>query len=87
MISARVVSNATVKFFNDINMHSSRVMKIVEETQKERSHQVTNFEMKFKVRKHCLSYLNPKRSNSCLVIDFLPSTLNRKRLREMRRRP
>ncbi|KAK2455107.1 kinesin protein KIN-5D [Trifolium repens] len=48
MISARVVSNATVKFFNDINMHSSRVMKIVEETQKERSHQVTNFEMKFK---------------------------------------
>ncbi|KAK2401352.1 kinesin protein KIN-5D [Trifolium repens] len=48
MISARVVSNATVKFFNDINMHSSRVMKIVEETQKERSHQLTNFEMKFK---------------------------------------
>ncbi|CAJ2627591.1 unnamed protein product [Trifolium pratense] len=48
MISARVVSKATVKFLDDINMHSSRVMKIVEETQKERSHQLTNFEMKFK---------------------------------------
>lgn len=48
IISARVVSEATVKFFDNINMHSSRVMKIVEETQKERFHQLTNFEMKFK---------------------------------------
>ncbi|XP_004494989.1 kinesin-like protein KIN-5B [Cicer arietinum] len=48
MISARVVSEATVKFFDDINIHSSRVMEIVEETQKERFHQLTNFEMKFK---------------------------------------
>ncbi|XP_058764607.1 kinesin-like protein KIN-5B [Vicia villosa] len=47
-ILAHAVSEATVKFFDDINMHSSKVMKIVEETENERSHQLTNFEMKFK---------------------------------------
>lgn len=54
-------------------MHSLRVMKIVEETQNERSHQLTNFEMKFKVGKHCYLNLDPKTSNSCLMVDFLPS--------------
>ncbi|OIW20314.1 hypothetical protein TanjilG_08288 [Lupinus angustifolius] len=48
LTSARVVSEATVNYFNDIQLRSSRVMQIIEETQYERIHQLANFEMKFK---------------------------------------
>ncbi|KAF7818539.1 kinesin-like protein KIN-5B [Senna tora] len=46
--SAQVISEATLNFFNDIHQHSSRVMKIIEETQNERTHQLVNFEKLFK---------------------------------------
>ncbi|KAL1330140.1 kinesin-like protein KIN-5B [Arachis ipaensis] len=48
LTSARVVSEATVNFFNDIHLRSSRVMEILEETHIERSNHLTNFEKKFK---------------------------------------
>ncbi|KAE9619448.1 putative plus-end-directed kinesin ATPase [Lupinus albus] len=48
LTSARVVSEATVNYFKDIHLRSSRVMQIIEETQYERIHQLANFEMKFK---------------------------------------
>lgn len=54
-----MVSEATVNFFNDIHLRSSRVMKILEETQNETFHQLANFEMKFKVNKYELSILSP----------------------------
>ncbi|KAJ1391346.1 P-loop containing nucleoside triphosphate hydrolase [Sesbania bispinosa] len=48
LTSARVVSEATINFFNDIHLRSSKVMKILEETQNEKFQQLTNFEKKFK---------------------------------------
>ncbi|KAL2599261.1 hypothetical protein GLYMA_10G045500v4 [Glycine max] len=48
LTSARVVSEAAVNFFDDIHLRSSRVMKILEESQNERFQQLTNFEKKFK---------------------------------------
>ncbi|KAK7355667.1 hypothetical protein VNO80_14927 [Phaseolus coccineus] len=46
--SARVVSEAATNFFDDIHLRSSRVKKILEETQNERFEQIANFEKKFK---------------------------------------
>ncbi|XP_014514881.1 kinesin-like protein KIN-5B [Vigna radiata var. radiata] len=46
--SARVASEAAINFFNDIHLRSSSVMKVLEETQNERSEQLANFEKKFK---------------------------------------
>ncbi|CAL0299611.1 unnamed protein product [Lupinus luteus] len=48
LTSARVVSEASVNYFNDIHLRSSRLMQIIEETQNERIHQLANFEMRFK---------------------------------------
>ncbi|KAL2323334.1 hypothetical protein Fmac_027713 [Flemingia macrophylla] len=48
LTSARVVSEAAVNFFNDIHLRSSKVMKILEETQNERFQHLANFEKKFK---------------------------------------
>ncbi|KAK7279432.1 hypothetical protein RJT34_24485 [Clitoria ternatea] len=48
LTSARVVSEAALNFFDDIHLCSSRVMKILEETQNERFQQLANFEKKFK---------------------------------------
>ncbi|XP_027366891.1 kinesin-like protein KIN-5B [Abrus precatorius] len=48
LASARVVSEAAVNFFDDIHLRSSRVTKILEETQNERFQQLANFEKKFR---------------------------------------
>ena len=56
LTSARVVSEAAVNFFDDIHLRSSRVMKILEESQNERFQQLTNFEKKFKVWKYWTTY-------------------------------
>ncbi|XP_057427168.1 kinesin-like protein KIN-5B [Lotus japonicus] len=48
LASARKVSEATVNFFNDIHLRTSRVMRTLEETQNETFDQLAKFEKKFK---------------------------------------
>lgn len=48
LVSAQVISKATVEFFNNLHCRASKVMKIHEESQNERSHQLVNFEKMFK---------------------------------------
>lgn len=50
MHSAQVISKATANFFDDLHDRASQVMKILEESQIERFHQLVNFEKMFKVR-------------------------------------
>lgn len=72
LTSARVVSEAAVNFFDDIHLRSSRVMKILEESQNERFQQLTNFEKKFKVWKYYgATYTSwSLKSDSWLIFSF-----------------
>ncbi|KAG7964695.1 hypothetical protein I3843_09G183900 [Carya illinoinensis] len=48
LVSAQVISKATMSFFNNIHNRASKVMSILDENQIERSHQLINFEENFK---------------------------------------
>ncbi|XP_054817526.1 kinesin-like protein KIN-5B [Prosopis cineraria] len=48
LISAQLISEAALNFFDDIQQHSSRAVKIIEETQNERTDQLLKFEKLFK---------------------------------------
>ncbi|KAA8518861.1 hypothetical protein F0562_016365 [Nyssa sinensis] len=48
VVSAQVISKATVDFFNDLNHCVSKLMTILEESQIDKSHQLATFEKIFK---------------------------------------
>ncbi|CAA3002993.1 kinesin KIN-5B [Olea europaea subsp. europaea] len=48
VVSAQVISNATITFFNDLHRQASQLMKVLEESQIVKSHQLQNFEQMFK---------------------------------------
>lgn len=49
MVSAQVISRATVDFYNDLSHHASKLMTVVEESQIYKSNQLATFEKMFKV--------------------------------------
>ncbi|KAL2509461.1 ATP binding microtubule motor family protein [Forsythia ovata] len=48
VVSAQVISNATITFLNDLHQRASQLMKVLEESQIDKSHQLENFEKMFK---------------------------------------
>ncbi|KAM7509768.1 hypothetical protein LguiB_008643 [Lonicera macranthoides] len=48
MVSAQVISRATVDFYNELSHHASKLMTVVEENQIYKSNQLATFEKKFK---------------------------------------
>ncbi|RZC76117.1 hypothetical protein C5167_000248 [Papaver somniferum] len=47
LVSAQVISRATIDFFDDLNQRTSKLVTILDETQAEKSHQLTAFEKAF----------------------------------------
>jgi hypothetical protein len=47
--SAQVISKTSIDFFKDIRLHVSRLIKLMEQNQMERSSQLVEFEKEFKV--------------------------------------
>lgn len=48
VVSAHVISNATITFLNDLHRQASQLMKVLEESLIDKSHQFQNFEQMFK---------------------------------------
>ncbi|RZC93239.1 hypothetical protein C5167_030360 [Papaver somniferum] len=47
LVSAQVISRATIDFFDDLNQRTSKLVTILDETQAEKSHQLAAFEKAF----------------------------------------
>lgn len=51
LMSAHEISRATIDFFNNLSQQATKLMAILEENHKNRSHQLAAFEKNFKVKK------------------------------------
>jgi kinesin family member 11 len=49
LTSAQVISKTSIDFFRDIRAHVTRLIKLIEQNQIERSSQLVEFEKEFKV--------------------------------------
>lgn len=50
LVSAQVISSAAINFSNDLHRRASELMKVLEQSQAEKSLRLQNFEKLFKVK-------------------------------------